>query len=117
MSTQAWIFMVGLRIFDLGALAIWLVWFLRLRNDGDGRDDWGSGGGGSGPKRPDGGPRGPRDGLPMPDADPWRGRLRDHADLRRRGGPRRGGGPGRCPTPVRPPAPHRPPRRAPMRQS
>ena len=37
MSTQGWIFMVGLRVFDLGALVAWLVWFYRLRDDDDGR--------------------------------------------------------------------------------
>ena len=27
--------MVGLRVFDVGALVVWLVWFFRLRDDDD----------------------------------------------------------------------------------
>lgn len=33
MTTEAWIFMVGLRVFDVGALIVWLVWFFKLRDD------------------------------------------------------------------------------------
>ena len=51
--------MVGLRVFDIGALIVWLVWFFKLRDD---EDDDGGGGGGRGPDR------GP-DGAPLPDAD------------------------------------------------
>ena len=48
--------MVGFRVFDVGLLVIWLVWFFRLRDDDDdSRGD--DGGGGEGP-----GPRGGRDG-------------------------------------------------------
>ena len=33
--------MVGLRVFDVGALIVWLVWFFRLRDDdGDDGDDF-----------------------------------------------------------------------------
>ena len=41
MSLEGWIFMVGLRVFDVGALVVWLVWFFRLRDDDDddGDDD------------------------------------------------------------------------------
>ena len=39
--------MVGLRVFDIGALIVWLVWFFKLRDD---EDD--EGGGGGGPDRP-----------------------------------------------------------------
>ena len=61
--------MVGLRVFDIGALIVWLVWFFKLRDDDD---DDGGGGGGRGPDRgPDGGP-------PLPDAGPWPRRRRDH---------------------------------------
>src|SRR5690349_5729923 len=34
-SLEGWIFMVGLRVFDVGALVVWLVWFFRLRDDDD----------------------------------------------------------------------------------
>ena len=27
--------MVGLRVFDIGALIVWLIWFFRLRDDDD----------------------------------------------------------------------------------
>ena len=47
--------MVGFRVFDVGLLILWLVWFFRLRDDeDDGTDDGGPGGGGPGPKRDDG---------------------------------------------------------------
>ena len=59
--------MVGLRIFDIGALIIcW--WFFKLRDDEDDEGGGGPGGGGGGP---DGGP-------PLPDAGPWPRRRRDH---------------------------------------
>ena len=48
MTTEGWIFMVGFRVFDVGLLVVWLIWFFRLRDDGDdppGED----GGGGEGP--------------------------------------------------------------------
>ena len=64
--------MVGLRVFDIGALIVWLVWFFRQRDDEDDEDDGGGPGGGSGrDKDPDSGP-------PLPDADPWPERRRDH---------------------------------------
>src|SRR3954454_284029 len=54
-STEGWIFMVGFRVFDVGLLILWLVWFFRLRDDDDDQpDDGGPGGGGNGPKRDDG---------------------------------------------------------------
>jgi hypothetical protein len=77
MTLEGWIFMVGLRVFDVGALILWLVWFFRLRDDEDGGDDDGRGDGGS--RKPDPaspGPGGLR--LPLPDADPWPVRRRDH---------------------------------------
>src|SRR3954454_6899379 len=47
--------MVGFRVFDVGLLILWLVWFFRLRDDDDDQtDDGGPGGGGPGPKRDDG---------------------------------------------------------------
>jgi hypothetical protein len=81
-TLEGWIFMVGLRVFDIGALIIWLIWFFRLRDDDDDADD-GRGGGGSTPE-PDT-PKGPSGGLrlPLPDAAPWSSRRRDHGgDLR-----------------------------------
>ena len=35
MTLEGWIFMVGLRVFDVGALVVWLVWFFKLRDDED----------------------------------------------------------------------------------
>src|SRR3954447_26333038 len=49
--------MVGFRIFDVGLLIVWLVWFFRLRDDDDQSDDGGPGGGGQDP-RPGKGPGG-----------------------------------------------------------
>ena len=40
-TLTGWIFMVGLRVFDIGALVVWLVWFFKLRDD---EDDEGGGG-------------------------------------------------------------------------
>jgi hypothetical protein len=77
-TLTGWIFMVGLRVFDIGALVVWLVWFFRQRDDED--DD--NGGGPGGPGRggdPDGGP-------PLPDADPWPERARAPCTARPRAG-------------------------------
>jgi hypothetical protein len=78
MTLEGWIFMVGLRVFDVGALIVWLVWFFRLRedDDDDGRDDGHGGGPADEPPRP---PAPGGDGIPLPDADPWPHRRRDHA--------------------------------------
>lgn len=87
MSTEGWIFMVGFRIFDVGLLILWMIWFFRLRNDEDDfPDDDGPGGGGPdrGPGPLPGGGGGLRGKL---DPGP---RRRDHAPRRpkpvRRGG-------------------------------
>jgi hypothetical protein len=91
MTTEGWIFMVGFRVFDVGLLIVWLIWFFRLRDDGD--DSHGEdGGGGEGPDRgpTGGGPGG--DGMPLP-LGRWglgKGRVRDHSTPRkpaRRRGP------------------------------
>jgi len=77
MSTEGWIFMVGFRIFDVGLLIVWLVWFFRLRDDDDAPEDDGPGGGGPDP-RPD---RGPGPGglrLPLGRAGQGGWRARDH---------------------------------------
>jgi hypothetical protein len=81
-TLEGWIFMIGLRVFDVGALIVWLVWFFRLRDDDD-SDDGFRGGDGNAPE-PDH-PKGPSGGLSLPLADsrPWPTRRRDHGgDLR-----------------------------------
>ena len=101
MSTEGWIFMVGFRVFDVGLLILWLVWFFRLRDDDDDLpDDDGPGGGGpdagSGPSSGGGG-----GGLRIPLGRLGSGpRRRDHAP-RRPSPVRRGGAP---PVPVPLPA-------------
>jgi hypothetical protein len=91
MTTEGWIFMVGFRVFDVGLLIVWLIWFFRLRDDGDDpHDDDGGGGEGPGPRPSDWGPDG--DGIRpslgrVPAATR---RLRDHS---RRESPRRRRGP------------------------
>lgn len=83
MTTEGWIFMVGFRVFDVGLLIVWLIWFFRLRDDDDdnGGDD---GGGGEGPSpRPSGdGPGGDGIRLPLGRWTPGRGRDRDHSPPR-----------------------------------
>jgi hypothetical protein len=76
-STEGWIFMVGFRVFDVGLLIVWLVWFFRLRDDDDSSDDDGPGGGGPEPS-PEDGPDGGGLRLPLGRARPGR-RARDHA--------------------------------------
>jgi hypothetical protein len=87
-TTEGWIFMVGFRIFDVGLLIVWLIWFFRLRDDDDdSRGDDGGGGGGPEP-RPDGdGPKG--GGIRLP-AGRWGAgeRIRDHRPSRRHLRPR-----------------------------
>ena len=108
--------MVGFRVFDVGLLIIWLVWFFRLRDDEDGaaEEDGGDGGGGSPkPKLPRTGP-GPG-GLRLPLGRwPSGGHVRDRrparTPLRRRPAPAM---PDALPARVRSPAaPSRVPRRA-----
>jgi hypothetical protein len=81
-SVEGWIFMVGLRVFDVGALVVWLVWFFRLRDDDDddGEDFRRGDGDAPEPEEPCG-PGGLR--LPLPDAQPWHARRRDHGGDRR----------------------------------
>jgi hypothetical protein len=103
-TLEGWIFMVGLRVFDIGALIVWLVWFFRLREDDDDGDDFRGGSDGDTPE-PEG-PRGPGGlQLPLPDSAPWHARRRDHGgDLRPAPGSRR-----RAPEPT--------PARAPVKRS
>jgi hypothetical protein len=89
-TLEGWIFMVGLRVFDIGALIVWLVWFFRLRDDGDDGDDFRRDDGNA--PEPDPTPTGPGGlRLPLPDAEPWPTRRRDHgAERIPRAAPRRG---------------------------
>ena len=116
MSTEGWIFMIGFRVFDVGLLIAWLIWFFHLRDDGaDGPPDEGGGGGGGGGDGRDSGPRrGPGGGglrLPL---GPWA-----HGRWRRRDGHtpplgRPGRPPRTLPSPVRVRSPqpqHKPLRR------
>jgi hypothetical protein len=77
-TLEGWIFMVGLRVFDVGALIVWLIWFFRLRDDDDDGDDFGGGDDAPEPEPTDPGGRGGLH-LPLPDAAPWPVRRRDHA--------------------------------------
>jgi hypothetical protein len=98
-TTEGWIFMVGFRIFDVGLLVVWLVWFFRLRDDGEQPDDDGPGGGGKGPN-PRKGPGGGGLGRPL-------GRL-EQGSWRNRGTPMpRRTGRARGPEPLPSPAPSR----------
>jgi hypothetical protein len=82
-STAGWIFLVGMRVFDLGGLIVWLVWFFRQNDEPDdwrGWDDPGNDPPPDKPTPPDPGGSGLR--LPLPDAGPWPARLRDHSGPR-----------------------------------
>jgi hypothetical protein len=100
-TLEGWIFMVGLRVFDVGALIVWLVWFFRLRqDDDDDGDDFRRGD----DDAPDPGPKGEPPGLkvPLADAGPWPARRRDHrGDLKPEPPGRRRGVP--APVPARAP--------------
>lgn len=96
--------MVGFRVFDVGLLVVWLIWFFRLRDDDDAQDDDGPGGGGPGPSRDDGPGGG---GLRLPLGRAQGGpRTRDHGTPPRLR-PRRGAEPMPNPMParIRQPAP------------
>ena len=96
--------MVGLRVFDVGALVVWRVWFFRLRDDDDDDgDDYRRGPGDAPEPEEPGGGGGLR--LPLPVSQPWHARLRDHV------GDRKG-----TPAPHRR-APHPVPARAPVKRS
>ena len=82
--------MVGFRVFDVGLLVVWLIWFFRLRDDGEdppGED----GGGGEGPEPGPGrdGPGGDGIRLPLGRWPLGRGRDRDHAPPRTPAAPAR----------------------------
>jgi hypothetical protein len=94
-TTEGWIFMVGFRIFDVGLLIVWLVWFFRLRDDDDSTDDDGPGGGGHDPG-PGKGPGGGGLGRPLGRLQQGTWRIRGH---RIPGRPSRVRGPERLPAP------------------
>jgi hypothetical protein len=99
-STEGWIFMVGFRVFDVGLLILWLIWFFRLRDDGDEPPDDGGGGGGS--PDPDPPRRGPGDGgLRFPLGPVPRGSSRFRDGHRPGRAPQRRPGPARSPLPAR----------------
>ena len=107
MSTEGWIFMVGFRIFDVGLLILWLVWFLRTRDDADPNDDGGDDHGGGPPLDPPGPSGGGGLDLVLPGTLRGSRRLRDHSrpprPVRHRGG-----------EPIRRPQPARVRRRQPV---
>jgi hypothetical protein len=98
-STEGWVFMVGFRVFDVGLLILWLVWFFRLRDDDDSSDDDGPGGGGPEP-RPSDDPGGGGMRLPLGRAKQSGRRSRDHVRPPHRL-PRRSGEPFPHPMPAR----------------
>ena len=107
MSAEGWIFVVGFRIFDVGLLVIWLVWFLRLRDDGAGPNDEGGDDGGGPPVHPPEPSGGGGLGLVLPGTLRAGRRLRDHSPSpeprrRTRGEPLRRPQPARIRRPRRP---------------
>ncbi len=108
--------MVGLRVFDVGLLVLWLVWFFRLREDGsDTPPEDEDGGGGGGPERkPSKGPGGGGLQLPIGPVSQGKDRARDgHRRPRPRSRPAIRPAPGPLPARVRSPgAPARVIRRA-----
>ncbi len=85
--------MVGFRVFDVGLLIVWLVWFFRMRDDEvDPPADGGGGGGSPKPKAPRLGPGGgglrlPLGRWPMGRSRPRDGRKPSRSPERRRHAP------------------------------
>ncbi|MFN2615991.1 MAG: hypothetical protein ABR581_02580 [Thermoleophilaceae bacterium] len=99
MTTEGWIFMVGFRVFDVGLLVLWLIWFFRLRDDGEEPPEEGGGGGEGGPEPgPSDGPGGGGFGVPLGRCRPGGPRVRGHGPLRP--GPRRRGAEPPVPSPL-----------------
>ena len=108
MSAEGWIFVVGFRIFDVGLLVLWLVWFFRLRDDdSESSDDGGDDRGGGPPVHPPEPSGGGGLGLVTPGTLRAARRLRDHTRAPRPTR-RRGGEPLRHPEPTRVRRPRRP---------
>jgi len=99
MTTEGWIFMVGFRIFDVGLLIVWLIWFFRLRDDED-ESPGDDGGGGGGPEPTPGrdGPGGDGLRLPLGRVRPAKRRSREHSGAPSR--PRRRGPEPPVPRPI-----------------
>lgn len=80
-AVMLWI--AGVHLLGLACVALLLYPALKdspvrpdQRSDGEGEDGWGGG-----PKRPPSPPAPPRGGIPLPDAQPARVRLREHGRL------------------------------------
>ena len=101
MSAEGWIFVVGFRIFDVGLLVIWLVWFYRLRDDDAGPNDEGGDDGGGPPVHPPEPSGGGGLGLLLPGTMRAGRRLRDHSHPPKPGRGRSRGEPLRRPQPAR----------------
>lgn len=82
MTTEGWIFMVGLRVVDIGALVVWLVWFYRQSDNDEGDDFRWDDDVDEPPTAPEPRGDGPMLDLPLPDAEPWPRRRRDHTGNR-----------------------------------
>jgi hypothetical protein len=98
-TTEGWIFMVGFRVFDVGLLIVWLIWFFKLRDDDDdSSDDGGGGGEGPGPRPHGDDPGG--DGIRLPLGKWALGRGRDRGHSRPRHPSRRRGSEPPVPSPL-----------------
>jgi hypothetical protein len=106
-SAEGWIFVVGFRIFDVGLLLIWLIWFFRLRDDDAGPNDEGGDDGGGPPVHPPEPSGGGGLGLMLPGTLQTGRRLRDHSRPPKPSGRSRGE-PLRRPQPARVRRPRRP---------
>lgn len=97
MSTGQWLLLVGMRVFDVGLLVAWLVWFFRTRDEDEDLpgDDEGGGGGGEPAPEPRPPPSGPARMIPQ-----GRWRSRSHRGARERRTRERNVG-GRPPAPAR----------------
>jgi hypothetical protein len=84
-DVQLLLWIAGVHLLGLGCVAILLIPALKdspaphRRQEGESDDGWGRG-----PKTPPKPPRPPRGGIPLPDADQPRVRLRDHGRLSER---------------------------------
>ena len=93
--------MVGFRVFDVGLLIVWLIWFFRLRDDGDDRAATTAGAARARPPNPGKAARAARLRLPL---GRWLARPRARPLPRRSRAPRpqaRGRAPLRRPLPSR----------------
>jgi hypothetical protein len=89
-GAQLMLWIAGVHLLGLGCVAVLLIPALKdtpvtpdRRPDSDGDDGWGRG-----PQAPPPPPQSPRGGIPLPDAQPARVRLREHGRLGERMPPR-----------------------------